>query len=66
MNDIEKWRRFRKMAQNMSYLITMSPYDNPNRASGQAECELCGLEYYDHPEVKYTVVRTCDGRLWKL
>lgn len=68
MEDFEKWRRFKRMARNMAARIVSTPYDlmNVDRASGNAICDDCGLDYNDHPEVEHLVVRTCDNRLWKL
>lgn len=38
------------------------------RAGGNAECSICGFEYYDHDTVRgfRWLHRACDGRLLKL
>jgi hypothetical protein len=40
------------------------------RASGEVICDVCGKEYWKHPQVAKaevpTLVRACDGRLLKL
>jgi hypothetical protein len=37
------------------------------RASGNAICPKCGLEYFDHPAVfEHILHLACDGRLLKL
>jgi hypothetical protein len=43
--------------------------DDWDRASGSAECSVCGLTYLDHPcdpRETLQVHVTCDGRRWKL
>jgi hypothetical protein len=65
MTDNEKMRRFRRQAKNMAAMIDWPFEDAMERASGLCLCELCGLEYFDHPE-ENGLVLTCDGRLWKL
>ena len=61
----EKCRRMKRMARNMARMIDWPFEDEMERASGQAVCEKCGLDYYDHP-MENGLVLTCDGRLWKL
>lgn len=68
MSDFEKWRRFRLMAKMFAVLFEADmefphPYDY---ASGECECDYCGLRYYDHPLLKCGVVLVCDGTLKKL
>lgn len=38
------------------------------RASGMCVCQICGCDYYDHPNVRgyEWLTRLCDGQLVKL
>ena len=58
-------RRFRRMAIMLASQIPGS--DDFVRASGQAHCELCGLELIDHPVCGDELLHVrCDGVLCKL
>lgn len=65
------WRQYRKMARAVSEVL--SPESNISsdfgeRASGKAVCDICGLDYFEHPTPKWAagLTLTCDGRLWHL
>lgn len=60
-------RQFKLMVRNFAPRLRVDAADIDNfiRASGQAQCPKCGLEYFDHPHVDGLVV-SCDGRLLKL
>jgi hypothetical protein len=69
MDAFELKRRFKLQAKALAKLIDFGPEPEGlvNRASGNAVCEICGLEYYDHPhDDELSAVVTCDGRLLHL
>lgn len=68
MTDFEKWRRYRKQAENLAKMIPTEDRDSSgDRASGLCICESCGLDYRDHPESEIAgLTIVCDGRLLHL
>lgn len=68
MDDYEKWRRFKKMTRSLAAQIEKLHPDllDFTRASGQCECEICGLEYFDHPQLENGLFVVCSGRLFHL
>ena len=64
----EKVRRLKRQAKWLASMIEF--YDEQRkieRASGRAVCPICGLEYYDHPELpQVAAVVTCEGKLFHL
>lgn len=63
-------RRFKRMAREIARLIPGEDADSDRlcvRASGECECSICGLKYFDHPVCSDGVLHVaCDGSLLKL
>lgn len=58
---------FQTQARKLALLIDASRSEETfQRASGHAVCELCRLEFNDHPELENGLVMLCDGRFVKL
>lgn len=60
----ERFRRYRRQAQHIAHLVpTDKSQEQFIRACGEVECELCGLQLYDHPFVKENhLTLRCDGQ----
>lgn len=66
-------RCFQMMARNIfrlgrEFWMTKIELGEYERASGDVLCTLCGIKYYDHPDVYGypAFVVTCNGKIWKL
>ena len=70
----EKTRRFKRMGDNLGKLVVWVDGLEFTRVSGLAICEMCGLEFFDHPKVGLVgevgndsfLHIGCDGKLLKL
>lgn len=61
----KRFRAAKLMSKNMATMIDWPGEEKMQRASGQCECAMCGLPYFDHPHENGFVL-TCDGSLLKL
>lgn len=61
-----EWRRWRRMARQIAAQIPLR--DDWQRACGECVCEICGLEYFDHPPTAAAsqIHILCDGNQVKL
>jgi len=68
MSEEERFLRYRRMSRELAKHIPKpeETSDQWQRAAGDTPCDLCGLAYYDHPNLENGLVVTCDGRWWKL
>lgn len=57
----------RILIRNLGKLMRVSDRQDVHRASGQAICEKCGLELYEHPLIpEASAVMGCNGELYHL
>lgn len=66
---LKKAISFKRMARALALRFPKQDIQNITRASGDAECETCGLAYVEHPDAPEgvaTVRILCDGRRVKL
>lgn len=62
-----RMRRFKLQCRMLAKLIDSSKSEETfTRACGECECELCTLEYFDHPQLPNGLVILCDGSFVKL
>lgn len=69
MSDYEKWRRYKRQAEAFAKLLNIEVQGDFGRAGGDVDCEVCGLKYFDHPEIDEkcpTLVLLCRGDVVKL
>ncbi len=69
MCDHEKIRRLKRQAHALISMIDLgeNPEHRVERAGGGAVCPVCGLEYFDHPEIyALKAVLLCTGGLFHL
>lgn len=63
-------RMAREIARSLGMWFTLEEALAMERYSGEAECQVCGLKYYDHPELIDGPANglhvTCRGKLVKL
>jgi hypothetical protein len=66
---LDKVRALKRQAKALAAMIDFGPDWEMavNRASGEAECIICGLKFREHPyDTEMAAVITCDGKLWHL
>lgn len=62
----EKARRFKRMAREIGKQISLRENDW-YRASGECVCDVCGLNFFDHPTCDDGIIHVlCNGDQVKL